>query len=992
MRSLIVVCVICAFALAARCGADPAPASFESFESDAVPNGWTASGGVIETTGDRYKSGARSLRWTWDQAGATLTYRNPAAFANRQVPAEKKPGSAFALWLHNDSPTPGVMRVDILSGEVVVGGCWFQLDYQGWRPLGAPYAEVMGNPDLAVDGLRLHVPEGIDAGVLYLDYATFDLVAAVPRSCQMPWIGIENGLKTTLGVAGPACDDIASARPWLPARVADEEVTDREREGMTAIAERSLPTLGQAGAGVAPEIIAGLRARMSEWNIVREDGRITGRPVDYASFIKPPDAVTLADYMTLCGEVKDAYALAGTPEDREALARMFVTLSEHFLDQGWGYGSGLRGAGNGYVYRAWPRIFYPMREVLAEAGIVREVALSLVYQMGGSEGALAEEPWGSMDTLHLSNQALLPCISMLPDEAERLQWLRAIQRYYSLVLVNRRTLGPDGCAYHHWMHHYAYASYSMPFPIRAAHAMADTVFRISPEAHENLRRYVYAMAFATCDGRQPPNMNGRAGTPQSGNPTPLAKLLAEMGPPDGSELIDAEMAGLYLALTDAPDEEPARSWREQGIEPVPLAGHVTMNGTAASLHRRDDWLVSIVGMIKFWRGVEIYGWIPGSNNYARYARNGAIFVASSGDPVSIEASGYSYDGWDWCHWPGTTSLIRPSHEIFAGYTMFTNPTPTAGGTDLDGDGVWGMDFESRDVNFRKSAFCFDDHITVITTGISSDQDRPAVTTLWQNTLDPAGEAVWVDGEQMTDFPWEGRLDDEDAHWLIDNKRTGYFVHAGHDPINIFLHRQQWTYMIKRYLKDPDDNPIINYQKRRYRHEDMAENERYFNPSAGDFALARFDHGTQPTDASCAWTMLVDTTPEVMARFAAAMSEPTTAPCAILQADAQAHVVRDRDSATVGYAVFEADAELPSEGALRSVNRPCFVMIATDDEGLRVSVASTDIASEEPIILRIAGDWRLAANDSVVANVEAGVTVLEITPDYYMPMIMQLLPE
>lgn len=68
------------------------------------------------------------------------------------------------------------------------------------------------------------------------------------------------------------------------------------------------------------------------------------------------------------------------------------------------------------------------------------------------------------------------------------------------------------------------------------------------------------------------------------------------------------------------------------------------------------------------------------------------------------------------------------------------------------------------------------------------------------------------------------------------------------------------------------------------------------------------------------------------------------------------------------------------------------MVATDDEDLRLSVASTDIACEEPVILRIAGDWRLAASKSIVANTEPGVTVLTITPDHYMPMLLQLRPE
>ncbi len=44
-----------------------------------------------------------------------------------------------------------------------------------------------------------------------------------------------------------------------------------------------------------------------------------------------------------------------------------------------------------------------------------------------------------------------------------------------------------------------------------------------------------------------------------------------------------------------------------GVEPVPLTGHMTLNSTAACVHRRSNFYASIIGMGKNRRGLEIYG-------------------------------------------------------------------------------------------------------------------------------------------------------------------------------------------------------------------------------------------------------------------------------------------------------------------------------------------------------------------------------------------------
>jgi hypothetical protein len=44
-----------------------------------------------------------------------------------------------------------------------------------------------------------------------------------------------------------------------------------------------------------------------------------------------------------------------------------------------------------------------------------------------------------------------------------------------------------------------------------------------------------------------------------------------------------------------------------GIDPIEFEGHLTLNSTAACIHRRSNFYVCIVGMGKNRRGLEIYG-------------------------------------------------------------------------------------------------------------------------------------------------------------------------------------------------------------------------------------------------------------------------------------------------------------------------------------------------------------------------------------------------
>ena len=107
-----------------------------------------------------------------------------------------------------------------------------------------------------------------------------------------------------------------------------------------------------------------------------------------------------------------------------------------------------------------------------------------------------------------------------------------------------------------------------------------------------------------------------------------------------------------------------------GVDPIPLEGHLTLNSTAACVHRRSNFYASIVGMGKNRRGLEIYGreldpprkllyfalgrvgWLSDSNNYGEYVRNCSVFLVPADEQgvVKYENAGCAFPGWHWSHW------------------------------------------------------------------------------------------------------------------------------------------------------------------------------------------------------------------------------------------------------------------------------------------------------------------------------------------------------
>ena len=989
--------LVAAFALAFA--ASPAVVhAIEDIESG-VPAGWSATSGSITASAERFKSGRNSLRWDWNQPVAEL--RLPVA---RPI---DKPGakSGFAFWLHQTEAHPARLRVRLLHGGKVVGEGWFWMDFHGWRILGAGYGQFGVAPGQAVDAIHLSSPEGRDKGSLFLDMIDLARDFNATRSITTPWVGMPGGLANPELVVLSESDPSRN-RPWLPGPRAPSPAELEEIQRLEAV---FLSSKSGPGRGLPPGRLAELRALAAGYGIVEEGGFIRGRAIDGGTALKPADHIPIGEFLKSCEALKNAWYQAKEETEAAELEAMFVLFCRHLLDQGFAPGFRLAAFDN-YPFPQYA-CFFAMKAPLVRAGLAAPMARALIDNFGSHApfDFAREFPASTMDGLGYWNRELFACSLLFPEPGAQLQHLAISKRFLDLAILHPTTIAPDGCPYHHGGFHFAYASYTMPRLLQSLEKTASSPFRIAPAAHERLRVYARAMAATSSKGEQAYNLGMRAGTPMSTmGVEPVARMLATMGPPDGGASIDPDMAGLSLwMLAEAAKDgqhanftrDPWKSWLDQGLRPLaPPAGFLPLNGGPVAIHRGENWLAAIAGITPHYRCIEIYGWTQ-SNNYGRFARNASLVITSRGNPPDLRESGWTTEGWNWCHFPGTTSpKVTREFEIFDGYAMYGSSTPNVGGTRLGKNGVWGQDFDGIGIRFRKTYFCFDRRITSVTTSIRSSKPgnpHPLVTTLFQNALDPDSESVLLDGQSAGAFPVARDLEPGGARWLMDNKNTGYILHPDNNVLRVRLARQSWRYMVAKNLVAPARNPIsgeINYQNVKGKIKDLSTIEDFYRPTEGDFATAWFDHGPNPDGACAIYTAVVLSSPEEMARLAA---DPAHR---ILQHDDRAHVLFDQPSGTFAHAIYESSPAFAGDSPLRSCDHPCFLMLAPAADRIRASLVFAAGGNSIPpdqrptIELTLAGKWKLVSpRPGLAASPGSETTVLHVTPSDNTPILFDLVP-
>jgi len=909
---------------------------YESFENG-VPACYTASRAASLSVNPWHsKHGKSSLRWQWSK-GEALVIRHGIGDASRAGGFLCK--ASFVAWLYVEEPIPGAVVFEFREGKKVTGSFRFPMRFTGWRQARVFYDEFPeGRPTSKVDNIRISTPPGAAKGVLYLDSVGYNALTYYSASIIPEKVAQRRR---------PVPDERRFPKP--------QHVTEAELAGIRKLGG----ALPEKTPGIPEARVKDLCGKVAALGIVRDEHGVRGPGLDGGSYYcsavgefggkdvrhwpdelgpNGPMLPNPGPMISLAAEVGRAYRASNDAGQRRRLADAFLLIADHLQDQGQSLDAG------GVLL---------MRDVLSQAGRLQHHVESVLYAQRAEEFFVeGDAPVRSnMDFYAYYARRLLGLCFLQADPAEQVRWLNAWK-----AMLERSILQPsgalkiDGSAYHHGGHYHSYAQGAFgnfPGVLKELH---DTPWRLSPEAHERLRRAMLAQRLYANLYDLPVSLKGRSPfTPGYGLILPYGvkalETLALLGSPDGKEPVDREVAAAYLRL--APEAADKDSYRSLGIKPEPEPnGTFVMPYAALLAHRRNDWLACVKGQGKYVWGSERQAQ---RNCYGLFQGLGNLEILAGGNPVSEKASGCDGAGWDWGRFEGTTVPHLPLQDLDKGWPSISmtirSPEPFVGGLSHQGrQGVFAMVLNqaimpgNKTVKGKKSWFFSDDRILCLGSGISCDESRYATqTTLCQKSLrnDPQGEIrpTLVDGENLTAFPEKWALDRTRPHWFLDVQQTGYYLPAGQD---ITVARQHQT---SRDVNDWED-------------------------THGDFLTAWIDHGNAPTGADYEYMLVVRATPETMRKLAA---EP---PYHVLQRDDSAHIVWDAAGRRWGCVFF-----LPQENTshtvaketlpIKAVDRPCLAMAhSAGEEQLDLSAADPDLNLEDqaskprPLRITLRGKWRL----------------------------------
>lgn len=330
--------------------------------------------------------------------------------------------------------------------------------------------------------------------------------------------------------------------------------------------------------------------------------------------------------------------------------------------------------------------------------------------------------------------------------------------------------------------------------------------------------------------------------------------------------------------------------------------------------------------------------------------------------------------------PGTTCLLKPRDELFEGYSNLTGKNWLAGGTSIaDQNGMFSNDFFVWDVAFRRSVYCFDNHLTVLTSNIKllQQKKRPVITTLFQSNftdLEQKEQTPMIinNEENITDFPFQRSYEDlTNLSSIIDHRKLVYYLHPqenANESIKIHLKRseQEMIYCNQYYLIDPKQNPIIDMKSKKFKEPKLVDNEKYFRTTKDNYGLGYIEHlKVDDSTATFVYSILIEppSLNEWIDEFTRSARDPWSSerdelpPSLVLSKTDDKHIFYDRDSDTTCYTCFSNDRLQIDVGLLRSLGQPCTAMIRSRGPGtIRASIATTDFTLNKTMTMIFKGKW------------------------------------
>lgn len=338
--------------------------------------------------------------------------------------------------------------------------------------------------------------------------------------------------------------------------------------------------------------------------------------------------------------------------------------------------------------------------------------------------------------------------------------------------------------------------------------------------------------------------------------------------------------------------------------------------SALQVHRKDGWMAAVKGYSKYVWDFETN---EGENWYGYNQSSGELSIYSGRDNmgvVSAESSGTGYNGWDWSHVPGTTTLalslehLRMKAEQFRWAKM--SPEFYVGGVShLGENGLFAMKYNDIRMNqtmkANKSYFFFGDKLVMLGSDISNVHDSCSAshTTLFQNLV-TGGKPVIANNQVIQSLGTEINIDQYAGATFIDVANNAYFIP---DAENIHFHyKEQSSY-----------------------------HDRTHAVTKGEYATAWINHD-KTKKAEYEYAVMVNGG-EAGAEY---LKNNSADIYQVIQKDAIAHIVKSKELNLTGYAIFD-NLSFKNDPLLAQVSEPVMAMVSFENNNrIQLSLSNPEL--------------------------------------------------
>ncbi|MCI9845985.1 polysaccharide lyase family 8 super-sandwich domain-containing protein [Flavobacterium pectinovorum] len=403
-----------------------------------------------------------------------------------------------------------------------------------------------------------------------------------------------------------------------------------------------------------------------------------------------------------------------------------------------------------------------------------------------------------------------------------------------------------------------------------------------------------------------------------------------------------------------------------GLTPLPeiTAGQFNFPFAGLSVHKYNGYQVSVKGTSKhIWHFEDSNT----ENVYGRYSSAGAMDLLTVGNPATHNTNGFSENGWDWSHIPGTTVTYLPLNVLITGKMREMNGKNFLAHASLDNNGVFGMDY--KDINSdtgmtaSKSNFFFKDIILCLGSNITDQNGTyPIHTTLFQTALPNTTTPTYVNGNITTGTNYT-LTQTGGSFWATDAIGNGFVIPSNSTNTEAIT--------VNRTVQNSRNNS------------DTAN-------TTGNFTTAYINHGIAPGSAKFQYAVVMQggqtTTQQLANNFSSYFK--------VYQQNSTAHIAEYVPDGIFGYVIFNP-ATLFSYDVVVSTNKQAIVMTQKTDGGTKLKVSLTNpnlgllspnenytwsqisgqnsilnrVAQTDVVTLTLAGHWSLA---STAANITTSI--------------------